>query len=113
MAYNQRPQFLQPSLQGSPRYQNHTFSHSLLDLLGCWTVLRHGESQIILYANSQVHLSPETINGLLAAKVVENVSKKSFRKFEMDSKDFCYITENAIFPSISSGIDLLVFLALK
>ena len=77
MVYNQRPQFLQRSLQGSPRYQNHTFSHSLLDLLGCWTVLRHGESQIILYANSQVHLSPETINGLLAAKVVENVSKKS------------------------------------
>ena len=112
MAYSLRLQFLPQSPQGNRIYRNHTFSHSLLDLLGCWTVLRHGESQIILYANSQVHLSPETINGLLAAKVVENVSK-NFRKFEMDSKDFCYITENAIFPSISSGIDLLVFLALK
>ena len=76
MAYNQRPQFSQQSPRGSLRYQNHTFSHFLLDLLGCWTVLRHGESQIILYANSQVHLSPETINGLLAAQNCRNLIKR-------------------------------------
>ena len=86
MAYNQRPQFSQQSPRGSLRYQNHTFSHFLLDLLGCWTVLRHGESQIILYANSQVHLSPETINGLLAAQNCRNLIK---RKFKIDSKVFC------------------------
>ena len=76
MAYNQRPQFLLLNLQGSLRYQNHTFSHSLLDLLGCWTVLRRGESQIILYANSQVHLSPETINGALSVKNCRIYMKK-------------------------------------
>ena len=84
MAYNQRPQFLLRNLQGSLRYQNHTFSHSLLDLLGCWTVLRRGESQIILYANSQVHLSPETINGALSVKNCRIYMKKKYSKSLLD-----------------------------
>ena len=60
MVYSQRPLFLQPNQLNNLRYQSHTFSHFLRDLLICWTVSRRDESQIVGYANNQVHLSPTT-----------------------------------------------------